>query len=275
MATISVIMGIYNCAVTLPEAINSIVNQTYSDWQLIMCDDGSTDETYEIANSYVNCYPDKMILIKNERNQGLGVALNHCLAVATGSYVARMDGDDISKPKRFEKELLFLKEHPEYSIVSCNMVLFDEAGEWGVTHSKKVPKASDLAVGTPHCHAASMAKKECFDTVHGYSTEKRFLRVEDRNLWYKMYTAGYRGANIEEPLYCMRDNRNAAKRRKMRYRINGARVGLDVVKEFKLGPSYFIRALKPILLGLLPQPIYRLLHRARLHNRFNNRGNQE
>ena len=79
MEKISVIMGIYNCAGTLPKAIDSIVNQTYSNWQFIICDDCSTDNTYEIAESYVNRYPSKIILIKNNKNSGLAYSLNHCL----------------------------------------------------------------------------------------------------------------------------------------------------------------------------------------------------
>lgn len=105
-------MGIYNCAPTLSEAIDSIVNQTYDNWELIMCDDGSTDDTYRIAESYRQKYPDKVKLIRNRHNSGLNITLNHCLEYAKGEYIARMDGDDISLPQRFEKEFNFLETHP-------------------------------------------------------------------------------------------------------------------------------------------------------------------
>ena len=90
-AEISVIMGIYNCASTLPEAIDSIIMQTYTDWELILCDDGSLDDTYAVAEEYRCKYPDKIILIKNDRNMGLNYTLNHCLQYVTGKYIARMD----------------------------------------------------------------------------------------------------------------------------------------------------------------------------------------
>ena len=89
---ISVIMGIFNCGDTLSEAIECIVNQTFSDWELIMCDDGSNDDTYEIAISYKEKYPEKIIVLQNEKNRGLNYTLNKCLKQAKGKYIARMDG---------------------------------------------------------------------------------------------------------------------------------------------------------------------------------------
>ena len=99
-ANVSIIMGIYNCAETLPEAIESILNQTYLNWELIMCDDGSSDDTWKIAIRYAEKYPDKIKILKNESNKGLNYTLNRCLKKATGKYIARMDGDDISMPER-------------------------------------------------------------------------------------------------------------------------------------------------------------------------------
>lgn len=96
-------MGVYNCADTLPEAIESIINQTYSNWELIICDDCSTDETWAVLERYQAKYPEKIKLVKNQINSKLAFSLNHCLKYATGEYVARMDGDDISVPDRFEK----------------------------------------------------------------------------------------------------------------------------------------------------------------------------
>ena len=94
MATVSVIMGIFNCENTLSDAIKSILNQSYTDWELIMCDDGSQDDTYKIALEYQHKFPDKIILLKNKTNMGLNATLNTCLSKATGTYIARMDGDN-------------------------------------------------------------------------------------------------------------------------------------------------------------------------------------
>ena len=81
-------MGIYNCAKTLPKAIESILTQTYSDWELIMCNDGSNDNTYEVAQKYAERYPEKVILLNNQYNMRLAASLNNCLSIARGEYIA-------------------------------------------------------------------------------------------------------------------------------------------------------------------------------------------
>ena len=129
MARISILMGIYNCASTLQDALDSLYAQTYKDFKIILCDDGSKDATLRIAQDNARLH-DNVIVIKNERNMGLNYTLNHCLKYADTEYVARMDGDDISMPTRFEKEIKFLDEHPEYAVVSAPMVYFDENGDF-------------------------------------------------------------------------------------------------------------------------------------------------
>ena len=129
---ISVIMGIYNCAPTLAESLNSLLAQTYQGFKVIMCDDGSKDNTLDIAKEFADKYPGKFILIRNDKNMKLAATLNHCLEYADTEYVARMDGDDISLPTRFEKEINFLDNHPEYALVSCPMIHFDEEGDFKI-----------------------------------------------------------------------------------------------------------------------------------------------
>ena len=261
---ISVIMGIYNCESTLGEAIDCILDQTYSNWEMIMCDDGSTDNTYEIAKKYADEYPDKIILIKNEKNMGLNVTLNNCLNNAHGEFIARMDGDDLCSRDRFEKEISVLNNNSEFAIVSCDMEYFDSDGVFGRCHSKKCPKAKDFVHGTPFCHAPCMVKKEAYDAVGGYSVDKRLLRVEDYHLWIKMYEKGYKGYNIDEALYSMRDDRNAVKRRKFKYRLNEAYVKFLAIKRLKLSKKYLIFVLRPIIVGMLPLKVYNALHKGKL-----------
>ena len=98
---ISVLMGIYNCEGTLREAIDSILNQTYENWELILCDDGSSDGTFAVAKEYQARFPDRIILLRNEENRGLNFTLNRCFKASSGEWIARQDGDDISLPGRF------------------------------------------------------------------------------------------------------------------------------------------------------------------------------
>lgn len=262
---ISVIMGIYNCADTLEEAMESIFLQTISDWELIMCDDGSSDKTYEIAHTYERKYPEKITLLKNEKNKGLNYTLNRCLKYSRGKYIARMDADDRCAANRFEKELETLENESNISIVSSDMEFFDETGCWGRISHPEYPKEVDFVHGSPFCHAPCMVKREAFEEVGGYSEAKWLIRVEDYHLWTKMYAAGYRGKNIHMPLYQMRDDRNAYARRKFRYRVNEARVKIFLVKALKLPRWMMVYAFRPILVGLLPAKGYDYLHKKRLN----------
>ncbi len=258
---ITVIMGVYNCENTLEEAIDSLICQTYDDWKLVICDDGSDDGTLSLAESFEKKYPDKIKVIKNNKNLGLNVTLNRCLQYVDTEYTARMDGDDISLPNRLKTEILFLDTHPEYAIVSGQMIYFDEKGDFKVGNGGGEPKIDSFPKGTPFCHAPSMTRTVAYNTVGGYSTEPSRLRVEDWDLWIRMYEAGYKGYNLSEPIYKMRDDRNASNRRKFKYRLNEARVSASAVTKFRLPFINYIWSLKPIIVGLLPMGVYNWLHR--------------
>ncbi|MBQ8238027.1 MAG: glycosyltransferase [Oscillospiraceae bacterium] len=248
---ISILMGIYNCADTLEQAVLSIQNQTYSNWELILCEDGSSDNTYEVAQTLAS-KDSRIVLLRNEKNLGLNATLNRCFRVASGEFIARMDGDDDCMPDRFEKQLHFLESHPEFQIVSSAMTLFDESGEWGRAVCPEYPQPEDTVGGTAFCHAAVLMKKECMDAVGGYTEDPRMLRVEDVNLWIKLYAAGYRGYNIQEPLYRMRNDQNALNRRKYIYRVNSVYVRMQGCRMLKLGPKSYLKACSPMINGLVP-----------------------
>ena len=259
-------MGIYNCEVTLAEAIDSILAQTYTDWELIMCDDGSVDHTYEIAERYIREHPDyKFKLLRHSKNEGLNTTLNDCLKEATGEYVGRMDADDISLPTRFEKELSAFEREPGLSVVSCPMIYFDEHGDWATGKcGEPYPKKERLVFGTIHPHAPCLIRAEALRAVGGYSTGKHLLRVEDWHLWIKIYASGRYGKNISEPLYKMRDDRLATARRKFKYRRNEAYVSRLAVRVFGLPKRLYLYSLRYLIVGLLPAPLYTFLHRKKL-----------
>lgn len=257
---VSVIMGIYNCASTLEEAVASIRAQDYEDWELIMCDDGSSDDTYAVAARLAVEEP-RIILLRNEKNCGLNKTLNHCLSAATGKYVARMDGDDTCSPDRFDKQVAFLRSQTDYQIVSSGMSMFDDSGVWGQAKPMEFPQPSDVVKGSPICHAPVMMYKYCMDTVGGYTEDKRMIRVEDVNLWIKLYEAGYRCYNIQEPLYQMRNDAAAFNRRKYRYRVNETYVRLLGCKVLKSGFACYLYAFKPMVVGLVPAKLRQLIRK--------------
>lgn len=248
---VSVIMGVYNCASTLKEAIQSIQRQTYLNWELILCDDGSNDDTYKIAEEMAetDC---RILLIRNRENLGLNRTLNRCLEHAKGQYIARMDGDDDCFPDRFAKQVAFLETHPEFAIVSTQMILFDENGDWGCTHAKDFPQPKDVACSSPICHAPVMMRRDCIEAVGGYTEDPHSYRVEDVDLWIRLYAAGYRCYNIQEPLYRMRNDQEAFARRKYKYRVNAVYVRLKGCRLLGLDFLCRLRAFQPMLNGLVP-----------------------
>ena len=263
-------MGIYNCASTLSEALDSIYAQTFQDFKIILCDDGSSDNTYEIAKEYAK-YHDNIILLSNEINKGLNYTLNHCLEHADTEYCARMDGDDISLPTRFEKEIKFLDSHPEYAIVSCPMIYFDESGVFGQGTRHGEPNIKNLIHGPLFCHAPCMIRTEAYKDVGGYSVDKRLLRYEDYNLWMKLYEKGYRGYNLKECLYAMRDDRNAIKRRTLKSKLNGIYAHYLAYRTLDLSLSGLIKySVIALIRGLVPTFIYTKIHKRNLNKNYKN-----
>lgn len=265
---ISIIMGIYNCEQTLREAIDSLLAQTFSDWELIMCDDGSTDNTFLVAQEYASKDSQKVILLKNDTNMGLNYTLNKCLSVARGEYIARMDGDDVSLPERFHKQVAFLEGNPQFALVSTPMINYDKSGDWGQTKVIEYPQKKDFCKHAPFfCHAPVMIRKEVFLEVGGYTVKKQLLRVEDCHLWYKIYAQGYVGANLLEPLYKMRDDRNAIARRTFKARMNGIYVTWVGFKMVKMPWYKYYYALKAtvveFLKAIMPKWLYKMLHKRK------------
>lgn len=236
---ISVLMGIYNCEKTLGEAIDSILAQTYTNWELILCDDCSPDGTYAVAKAYADRYPDKIILLRNEKNSRLAFTLNRCLKAATGEIVARMDGDDKCTPDRFEKQLAYLKAHPDAVLCGTAMQRFSDDGNMGGLDIR--PSEPDKF--TPHKkvpfnHATIMAYKSVYDTLGGYTVCPRTVRGQDRDLWYRFFAAGFKGVNTDEPLYLVREDENAIKRRTFKVRFNSFKT--DIIGYKMLGyPLYW------------------------------------
>lgn len=262
MTKVSIIMGIYNCASTLQEALDSLYAQTYKDFEIILCDDGSKDNTYDVALQNKDSHSN-IVLLRNNHNMGLNQTLNNCLAVAKGEYIARMDGDDISKPNRLEVEVNFLDNHPEYAIVSSPMEYFDERGTFMVGVGTGEVKKIDFLKGSPISHAPCMVRREAYLKVGGYSVDEKYLRVEDYNLWFKMYAAGYKAYILKEPYYRMRDDVNARKRRKWRGRINEHYVMSSGFKMIGFPWYYQLYSLRPLVISMLPNVVYDWLHKRK------------
>ena len=259
---VSVLMGIYNCADTLEEAVDCIINQTYDNWELIMCDDCSSDNTLEVARKIAE-KDNRIKVINNTKNLTLAPTLNHCFEEAKGVYLARMDGDDICDKDRFEKEVKVLNDHPEYAVVSSGMRFYDDDGVYGEIINPEEPTGEDFVRRSPICHAPCMMRAEALKMVGGYSDDPEVERIEDYDLWVRMYAEGYKAYNIQEPLYSMREGRDAIKRKKFKFRITEYKLRKRVCKQFGLGFKSRLIACKPIIIGLMPQFVYTAVHKKK------------
>lgn len=256
---VSIVMGLYNCGNTLKESLDSLLNQTYKDFEIIMCDDCSKDNTSQIAQEYVSKYPHKFILLANSENKGLAYSLNKCISLAQGIYIARMDADDISKIDRLEKQVEFLDKNLEYALVGSSAQLFDENGIWGKRQMKKIPKKKDFLFGSPFIHPTILIRKEILIKAGVYKVSKETLRTEDYDLFMRLYALNYKGFNIQENLFLYREDNLSYKKRKYKYRIDEARIRYEGFKRLNLMPIGLIYVLKPLVVGLIPQKILKLV----------------
>lgn len=265
MCKISIIMGIYkmiNKRSIVELSINSILNQTYKDFEFIICDDGSNDGTYEMVQDLIK-NDKRVILIKNNENKGLAYSLNHCLSIANGKYIARMDADDISMPDRLEKQIKFLDEHLEYAMVGCNLLLINDKGIWGKRILAEKPTKKSFLFTSPFCHPAIVMRKDVLDEVNNYKVEKITRRAEDYDLFMRIYANGYKGYNMQEFLYQFREDNDAYKRRAYKYRIDDVQIRYRGFKMLGLMPVGLLYVVKPLIVGLIPQVILSKMRRYR------------
>lgn len=259
---VSVIMGIYNTKSKemLEKSLTSILNQTYTDFELIICDDGSTNECFEWAKEI--CSNDNRVkFIKNGENKGLAYTLNHCLKEAEGEYIARMDDDDESHLDRFEKQVKFLDENPDIGLISSVANLFDnDKGIWGNLKCSEYVTKKDFLYTSPIIHPAVMARKEAYDAVGGYNDSPKVLRNEDYYCFMQMFAKGIKMYNFQEALLDYRQDKDSDQKKKYRYRFNEMYVRYHGFKELKmLNLKNYLYVIKPLIVGLIPNKILRNL----------------
>lgn len=147
------------------------------------------------------------------------------------------------------------------------MSFFDDEGIFGKMIYDAAPQPKDLLRGSQFCHAGALMRRDVLEALGGYSESKDTLRVEDYDLWVRMYAAGYRGFNTQEILYNMRDDRNAISRRTFQSRINESKVILRAGKAFGFQSFSYAQACIPVLKGFCPTRLYKYLHGKRLRKK--------
>ncbi len=198
MPKVTVLMAAYNEEKYIREAIDSILKQTFQDFELIIIDDASTDATRDMVES---CSDPRIHLIKNDKNIGPALSRNRGLERSTGKYIAIMDGDDISLPNRLGKQVRFLDSHPEIAIVGTAYYEMDGKGNIRrlcqfFVEDEQIKRQLCMRQ-VPMLHSTTMARREAIVDV-GLYKEYRF--TEDKDLWIRMANK-YNFTNLQEPLF--------------------------------------------------------------------------
>lgn len=226
---VSVILPVYNAEKFLHDSLNSVINQSYSNLEIIVIDDGSTDNSLSIIKGF----NDKRIKIISRENKGLIYSLNEGLNIAKGNYIARMDADDIARSDRIETQLKFLLKNKGVSVVGSYANLIDENG---VNIGIKKKPSYDLIIkticffGSPFIHPTVMFNKLLIQEQLYYSNE--FIHAEDYELWSRLVVCEkFKFFNIKDTLL---DYRIVATSVSRKYETQQKKSHQDIIKKYFL-----------------------------------------
>lgn len=261
--SISVIMGVYNPASyrRFFEAVESILRQSRTDWELLLYDDGSTN----LSKRLIRCASrqDRRIRCwRSNENRGLAHALNVCIRHAKGRYIARMDDDDLSKANRFEKQAAFLDSHPSIQWVGSNAELRDEKGVWGFQKMPEMPQTKDFLFNSPYIHPTVMFRREVLLRHGGYDESPQLNLCEDYELFMRLHQQGERGCNLQEPLLQYWESYESYRKRTFQRRIREMKLryhGFKKLGILETGTMPYV--LKPLMAGVIPAPVHHYINR--------------
>ena len=203
---VSILMPVYKTSQYLREAVDSILSQTFTDFELIVLNDCSPDNAEDILDEYTD---PRIVRYLGEKNVGLANVLNVGMQMAKGKYIARMDSDDLSIPNRLEVQVDYLERHPDIDLCSCGMKLFDaKDGTWVRESDPDKIRISALFF-SPILHASSVWRKESFEKKDLHF-EQEMVPAEDYDLWCRALSEGLRMVNIPDCLYLYRIHANQA-----------------------------------------------------------------
>ena len=246
---ITVALSVYNNARYLAQALDSILAQTFADFELVIVDDGSTDGSAAIIDRYAATDP--RIRVIRQANQGLVASLNHIIAVARGPYIARMDGDDVALPERFARQVGFLDANPDHGVIGTQIWTIDTRGHHRSAQPVDHPLSADviaaaLTTASPLCHPSVMMRRDVLEAAGGYRPAYR--HCEDYDLWLRL-AERTRIANLPDRLHLYRYSPSQVSHRHVlaqRYGVAVARLARAARAEGRRDPSDDWTVLPPI-----------------------------
>lgn len=229
MPVVTVLMAVHNAAQFLTEAIDSVLRQTFEDFEFLVVDDGSTDTTAALLSA---CTDARLRVIRRAHNGGLSAALNIGIAEARGDLLARMDGDDVSAPQRLERQVAYMREHPEVLLLGTGCVRMDAAGRpfERIQYPTDAPVLQErLLAGNQFCHPSVMMRTQVVRLLGGYRALAGGA-AQDYDLWLRIAEQG-EIANLPDVL--------------LRYRIHEGQVSVSkLVRQRQAAQLYRTLALQ-------------------------------
>jgi len=203
MPAVSVVIPAYNCADFLFQTLDSVLNQTFSDFEIIVVDDGSTDNTKDLVSNYIDKHKDKIKYIYQE-NGGPAAARNKGIRNSKGKYIAFVDSDDLWAPEKLEIQMEFIQKNHDFHFVFSDMYLLDETGKIGDTIMKSKKPFSgyiffELLKDNFIFSPTPLVKKECFEKAGLFCEERSIISTEDHYMWLKI-AYYFKGGYIGKPL---------------------------------------------------------------------------
>lgn len=259
---VSIIMGTHNDYGTIKECIASIIKQDYVNWEFIICDDCSEINYFNLLK-LISKNDKRIKVIRNTKNRGLAFSLNRCLRISKGSLIARMDADDVSYSNRLSMQVAFLDAHPELCMVGSAMDIYDGDVDMGTRYNATVVERNDFLTGNPFFHPTMLIRRYVFKNIGLYNTEVK--RVEDLELWFRVYAKGYKGANIQVPLYRYHESKADYKKRTLSAAFDITKVFIRGYKKIQISPIYYYRALRPIIAAIMPNLFLFFYHKKKLN----------
>ena len=214
---ISVILPTYNRAKYLARSIESVLSQSYKNFELVIIDDGSRDNTPSLISKYQD---PRIKIIKNETNVGFVRSLNKGINYAKGKYISRIDDDDLwPDPSKLRKQVEFLEDNPEYVLVGCGIIRIDSEGKeikrYLLPEKDKDIKEIMLIV-SPFAHIGTIFRKQAWESVGGYDEKLHFS--QDSDLWARLGKKG-KLYNIPEYLTCASDGKENRTNKRVHYHL--------------------------------------------------------
>lgn len=256
---VSVLMSVYNGEATLRTSMDSILAQTFSDFEFIICDDGSTDRSWDILCEYQK-KDNRVRVFQNPHNLGLAASLNNCLALAKGQYIAREDADDISDPERLEKTLCYLqKENAPY--VGCGVHIFDDNGVWSHRIYPEQITKHIIAQKNPFFHPTMIFRREILELAGGYRVSPETRRTEDYDLVMRLAGQGVIGKNLQEYLYYVYEPPEAYRRHTLQTRWYEILVRYYGLRQMAAPLRDYVYLLKPVVMCMVPHSLLKQVKR--------------